>query len=161
MIAYESGGDESKFLEADRALFPADVVLDLPLYGNQWIPLGISAFLKDRIDICASFDQFCNGGSICHINLDAPFSTPEQAWDMLNYVTGKGVTYFAFNGKMSADEDGHLFYGDKCPECGAPKTAEFTRTVVFYTKVKSWSEEQKEEFAMREWMPFNEKGVGA
>lgn len=118
-----------KFLEADKILFPEIVVKDLPLYGNQWIPLGIHSSLKDRIKICSQFDQYCNGGSICHINLDAPFSTEEQAWDMLNYVTGEGVTYFAFNGKMSSDDNGHLFYGDICPECGSEKTAEYTRTV--------------------------------
>lgn len=118
-----------KFLEADKILFPEIVVKDLPLYGNQWIPLGIHSSLKDRIKICSQFDQYCNGGSICHINLDAPFSTEEQAWDMLNYVTGEGVTYFAFNGKMSSDDNGHLFYGNICPECGSEKTAEYTRTV--------------------------------
>lgn len=118
-----------KFLEADKLLFPELVVKDLPLYGNQWIPLGIHATLKDRIDICAAFDNYCNGGSICHINVDAPFSTEEQAWNMLNYITDKGVTYFAFNGKMSGDDNGHLFYGNKCPTCGENKTAEYTRTV--------------------------------
>lgn len=118
-----------KFLEADKLLFPELVVKDLPLYGNQWIPLGIPASLKDRINICAKFDNYCDGGSICHINLDAPFATEEQAWDMLNYVTGQGVTYFAFNGKMSSDDNGHLFYGNICPECGSEKTAEYTRTV--------------------------------
>lgn len=118
-----------KFLEADKILYPEIVVKDLPLYGNQWIPLGIHSSLKDRVKICSQFDQYCNGGSICHINLDAPFSTEEQAWDMLNYVTGEGVTYFAFNGKMSSDDNGHLFYGNICPECGSEKTAEYTRTV--------------------------------
>ena len=150
-----------KFLEADKLLYPEKVVLDLPLYGNQWIPLGIPASLKDRVEICAKFDNYCNGGSICHANLDAPFATPEQAWDMLNFITKQGVTYFAFNGKMSTDDSGHLFYGDICPECGAPKTAEYTRTVGFYTKVNSWSKERKEEFKLREWMPMNEKGTDA
>ena len=138
-----------KFLEADKILYPDCVVKDLPLYGNQWIPLGINASLKDRIDICSSFDNYCNGGSIMHVNVDSPFATEEQAWDMLNYITDKGVTYFAFNGKLSTDNNGHLFYGDVCPECGAPKTAEYTRTVGFYTKTNGWSKERKEEYSMR------------
>ena len=150
-----------KFQQADTLLYPDQVVTDLPLYGNQWIPLGIPASLKDRIDICAAFDNYCDGGSICHINVDAPFSTEEQAWDMLNYITDKGVTYFAFNGKMSGDDNGHLFYGNICPECGSSKTAEYTRTVGFYTKTASWSKERKEEFKLREWMSMNEKGVDA
>lgn len=151
----------AKFQQADKLLYPEKVVTDLPLYGNQWIPLGIHASLKDRIKICAAFDSYCNGGSILHANLDAPFATEEQAWDMLNYICGEGVTYFAFNGKMCTDDNGHLFYGDICPECGAPKTAEYTRTVGFYTKTASWSKERKAEYKMREWMPMNEKGIDA
>ena len=119
----------AKFQQADKLLFPEKVITDLPLYGNQWIPLGIHASLKERIKICAAFDSYCNGGSILHANLDAPFATEEQAWDMLNYICGEGVTYFAFNGKMCTDDNGHLFYGNICPECGSPKTAEYTRTV--------------------------------
>ena len=150
-----------KFLQADRLLFPDKVVEDLPLYGNQWIPLGIKATLKDRIDICSTFDKYCNGGSIMHVNIDAPFATEEQAWNMLNYITDKGVTYFAFNSKLSTDDNGHLFYGDICPECGSKKTSEYTRTVGFYTKIACWSKERKEEFKKREWMPLNEKGINA
>ena len=151
----------AKFLKADSLLYPTLVVKDLPLYGNQWIPLGIKATLKDRIEICAAFDKYCNGGSIMHCNIDAPFATEEQAWEMLNYIANKGVTYFAFNGKLSSDDNGHLFYGDICPECGAPKTAEFTRTVGFFTKTAGWSKERKEEFKLREWMPLNSKGIDA
>ena len=140
-----------KFLQADKLLFgEKNVVNDLPLYGNQWIPLGIKATFKDRIDICAKFDSYCNGGSIMHINTDAPFATEEQAWNMLNYIAKKGVTYFAFNGKLSQCDNGHLFYGDVCPECGCQKTSEFTRTVGFFTKIVTWSKERREEFKLRE-----------
>ena len=150
-----------KFIKADRLLYPEKVVNDLPLYGNQWIPLGIKTTLKERIRICSAFDNYCSGGSIMHINLDAPFNTEEQAWDVLNYIAQNGVTYFAFNGKLSADDNGHLFYGDICPECGERKTSEFTRTVGFYTKTASWSAERKEEYKMRDWQPLNDKGVDA
>ena len=150
-----------KFQDADILLHPDAVITDLPMYGNQWIPLGISATLKDRIEICSKFDHYCNGGSIMHVNIDAPFATDEQAWDMLNYITDQGVTYFAFNGKLSADDNGHLFYGDICPECGAKKTAEFTRTVGFFTKINNWSKERKEEFKLRKWMNLNSSGIDA
>ena len=152
----------AKFLQADRLLFGnKTVVSDLPLYGNQWIPLGIKATFKDRLDICAKFDSYCNGGSIMHINLDAPFANDEQAWDMLNYIANKGVTYFAFNGKLSTCDNGHLFYGDVCPECGEEKTGEYTRVVGFFTKTATWSKQRREEFKMREWMPLNDKGTEA
>lgn len=96
-----------------------------------------------------------------HINVDAPFNTSEQAWDMLNYVAKKGVTYFAFNGKYSTCENGHLFYGDICPECKEPKSGEWTRTVGFITPVKSWSKPRRDEFKRREWMALNDKGENA
>lgn len=96
-----------------------------------------------------------------HVNIDSPFATEEQAWDMLNYITDQGVTYFAFNPNLSTDDNGHLFYGDICPECGSPKTAEFSRTVGFFTKINGWSKERKEEFKLRKWMTLNEDGIDA
>jgi anaerobic ribonucleoside-triphosphate reductase len=123
----------------------------LPLYGNQWIPLGIKTTLQERIRICSEFDQYCNGGSICHLNLETDIKDEETAWNLFNYVTDNDVKYFAFTGKISQDKNNHLFYGNNCPECGKPKISEFSRIVGFYTKTAAWSRERKEEFAMREW----------
>lgn len=150
-----------KFLEADKLLFRDQVVRDLPLYGNQWIPLGIKTTLKERIRICSAFDNYCNGGSIMHINVDSPIENEETAWELLNYLTDAGVTYSAFNGKLSTDKNGHLFYGDICPTCGEHKNAEYTRTVGFYTKVATWSSARQSEYKLREWMPLSDKGVDA
>ena len=66
-----------KFLSADSMLFPERVVQDLPLYGNQFIPLGIKTTIQERVRIAAAFDEYCSGGSILHLNIDAPFSTFE------------------------------------------------------------------------------------
>lgn len=151
----------AKMQTADKLLYPEKVVEDLPLYGNQWIPLGIKATVLERTKICAAFDSYCNGGSIEHINLDAPFATFEQAWEMLNWVAKQGVTYFAFNGKVSQCKNYHSFYGDVCPECGEPKATEYTRIVGFYTPTKTYSNARKAEFKLREWMPLNEKGPDA
>ena len=96
-----------------------------------------------------------------HINVDKPIENDEAAWDLLNYLTDQGVTYFAFNGKISSCKNGHLFYGDICPECGERKNAEFTRTVGFFTKTDTWSKERKAEFKLREWQPLADKGIDA
>ena len=151
----------ARFMQADKLLYRDKVVDILPLYGNQWIPLGIKTTLKERIRICSIFDGYCNGGSICHINIDKPIADEETAWKLLNYITDQGVTYFAFNGKLSSCPDGHLFYGNICPTCGQHKNAEYTRTVGFYTKTDSWSTERKEEYKMREWQPLSDKGINA
>ena len=151
----------AKMQAADKFLYPESVVEDLPLYGNQWIPLGIKATILERTKICAAFDSYCNGGSIEHINIDKPFSSFENAWEMLNWVAAQGVTYFAFNGKVSQCKNYHSFYGKVCPECGEPVETEYTRIVGFYTPTKSYSKERKAEYNMREWMPLNEKGAEA
>lgn len=118
-----------KMQQADQLLYPEKVNLDLPLYGNQWIPLGIKTTIAERTKICAAFDSYCNGGSIEHINVDAPFDTKEKAWDMLNWVASQGVTYFAFNSKVAQCKNFHSFYGKVCPICGEPVENEYTRVV--------------------------------
>ena len=151
----------AKMQAADKFLYPEQVVEDLPLYGNQWIPLGIKATILERTKICAAFDSYCNGGSIEHINVDAPFSTFESAWEMLNWVAQQGVTYFAFNGKVAQCENYHSFYGKVCPICGKPVAVEYTRIVGFYTPTKTYSKARKEEFNMREWLPLDQLGADA
>ena len=150
-----------KLQKADTLLYPRKVVKDLPLYGNQWIPLGIKASIAERTKICAAFDSYCNGGSIEHINIDTYFDSFDKAWHMLNWVAKQGVTYFAFNGKVSQCENMHSFYGKVCPHCGKPVMTEYTRTVGFYTPTNTWSKERKAEYKLREWMPLNEKAENA
>jgi len=145
-----------KLLRADSLLYPDKVVQDLPLYGNQWIPLGIKTTLQERTRICAAFDSYCNGGSIEHCNIEGTFNNFEQAWKMLNWVASQGVTYFAFNSKVSQCENYHSFYGDVCPRCHKPKKYEYTRTVGFYTRTATWSPERQLEYSMRKWHNPNE-----
>jgi ribonucleoside-triphosphate reductase len=145
----------AKLMAADMLLYPELAVTDLPTYGNQFIPLGIKTTLKERIRIASLFDSYCNGGSIAHINIEAPFATFEQAWDMVNYIADQGLTYFAFNTKICACKHNHAFYGDTCPECGEPVDTEYTRIVGFYTPIKTWSKTRKAEYKMREWENVN------
>lgn len=147
----------AKLMKKDMFFYPDTAVNDLPLYGNQFIPLGIKTTLQERIRIAAMFDGFCNGGSILHVNIESPFTSFEQAWDMLNYITDQGVTYFAFNTKIQACKHNHAFFGTVCPECGEPVDTEYTRIVGFYTPVKTYSKERKAEYDMREWENINDK----
>lgn len=145
----------AKFLQADKLLFPETVIKDLPLYGNQFIPLGIKTTLQERIRIASLFDSYCNGGSICHINIDAPFTNFEQAWKMTQYIADQGLTYFAYNTKIQACKHNHAFYGKICPVCGKPVATEYTRIVGFYTPITTWSAPRKEEYELREWEDIN------
>ena len=141
----------AKMQIADEFFYPETVVKDLPLYGNQFIPLGIKTTMIERIRIASLFDSYCNGGSIAHLNIDAPFDSFEKAWNAVNYIADQGLTYFAFNTKIQACAKNHAFYGKKCPVCGGDVATEYTRIVGFYTPIQSWSKERKEEFKMRQW----------
>ena len=146
----------AKLMKKDKFFYPEAQIYDLPLYGNQFIPLGISTTGQERVRIQAQFDGFCNGGSILHYNIDAPFDSFDKALYMTNYIASKGVTYFAFNTKISACASNHAFYGDICPVCGQPKCSEYTRIVGFYTKINTWSKARKEEYNMRKWDNVND-----
>ena len=141
--------------QADELLYPETVVKDLPLYGNQFIPLGIKTTLKERIRIASLFDSYCNGGSIAHINIEAPFNNFDEAWKMTEYIADQGLTYFAFNVKIQVCKNNHAFFGTKCPICGGDVATEYTRIVGFYTPIKTWSKERKEEYKLREWENVN------
>lgn len=145
----------AKLQKADELLFPDKVVNDLPLYGNQWIPLGIKTTFQERIKIASAFSAYCSGGDILHLNTDAPFDSFDKAWNMLLYVMKQGVKYFAFTGKINACKHNHGFYGDVCPECGCPVETTYSRIVGFFVAVKTYSEERKKEWAMRQWEDVN------
>lgn len=146
----------AKMQIADEFFYPETVIKDLPLYGNQFIPLGIKTTMIERIRIASLFDSYCNGGSIAHLNIDAPFNSFEKAWDAVNYIADQGLTYFAFNTKIQACVHNHAFYGTKCPICGGDVETEYTRIVGFYTPIKSWSKERKDEFKLRQWEHIND-----
>lgn len=145
----------SILMQKDKMLFP-DEAYDLPLYGNQWIPLGIKTTLHEKVRISAILDNACNGGSIAHINLDAPIHDFDTAWRLLNYVADEGVQYFAFNLRISACKHNHGFYGNTCPECGEPVETTYQRIVGFLVPTKTYSAERKAEFAMRDWFTIGD-----
>lgn len=144
-----------KMQKADKMLYPDTVIDDLPLYGNQFIPLGIKTALDERIRIAALFDSYCNGGSIAHINIEAPFNNFDQAWKMTEYIADQGLTYFAFNTRIQACKHNHAFFGKICPKCGEPVATEYTRIVGFYVPIATWSDERTAEYEMREWENVN------
>ena len=150
-------GEQSaaKLMRKDKFFYPKADIYDLPLYGNQFMPLGIKTTLKERIRVQALFDSFCNGGSILHANIDKPFNNFETAKKMVEYIADQGVTYFAFNTKIQVCEDNHAFYGTTCPICGKPMATEYTRVVGFYTPVNTWTKDRRKEYTMRRWENVN------
>lgn len=146
----------SILMQKDMFFYP-DEVYELPIYGNQWIPLGVKTTLNEKIKLSATLDKACNGGSIAHINIDTPLTDFDTAWDLLNYIADAGVVYFAFCTRISACANNHGFYGNKCPICGGEKVTTYQRIVGFLTPEKTYSKERKAEFSMRDWMDLNGK----
>lgn len=142
-------------MQKDKMFYP-DEKYSLPLYGNQWIPLGVKTTLAEKVRLSAALDKACNGGSIAHINIDKPFNNFETAWNMLNYIADQGVVYFAFCTRISACKNNHGFYGETCPICGNPKVTTYQRIVGFLTPERTYSKERKAEFKLRDWMDLNE-----
>ena len=146
----------SILMNKDKFFFP-DETYELPLYGNQWIPLGVKTTIDEKVKLSAELDKACNGGSIAHINIDAPFNNFDTAWRLLNQIADAGVVYFAFCTRISACEHNHGFYGETCPICGSKKVTTYQRIVGFLTPEKTYSKERKQEFSMRDWMDLNRK----
>lgn len=146
----------SKLIRKDKFFYPDAEIYDLPVYGNQFMPLGIKSTLQERIRVQALFDGFCSGGSILHANIEQVFDSYDKAKSMTEYIADEGVTYFAWNTKIQACKHNHAFYGDTCPKCGNPVATEYTRVVGFYTPIESWSSDRKAEYKLRQWESINE-----
>lgn len=150
-----------KLMQKDELSYPELAVTDLPLYGNQFIPLGIKTTLEERVRVAALFDSFLNGGSIAHLNFESTVDK-ERAWNYLKWIAKQGLTYSAFTTKISACEHNHAFFGHVCPVCGKEAITTYSRIVGFYTATGfddkgkytgrgSWSTARRNEFSMREW----------
>lgn len=141
-------------MHKDKSFFP-DEKYELPLYGNQWVPLGVKTTIQEKIRLSAILDKACSGGSIAHINLDKPIEDFETAWKWWNVLADAGVVYSAFNVRTSACKFNHGFFGDVCPVCGNKKVVTWQRIVGFLTPVSTYSKERKEEFARRDWFDLS------
>ena len=138
----------SILMSKDRLFFP-DEKYTLPLYANQWIPLGVKTSIKEKVRVSAILDRACSGGSIAHINIATPFKTFDAAWEALNFVARAGCNYFAFCYRISVCESNHSFFGETCPYCGKPKYTTVQRIVGFLVPEKNYSKERKAEYALR------------
>lgn len=124
--------------------------------GNQWIALRDKATIEARTRAAGILDVKCGGGCISHIQIDAPFTSEEQAWSLLNYIAKQGVIYFAFNLRINIDDNQHTFTTNVCPVCGASPTDTMQRCVGYLVPSKSWSEGRRRELSERDWMNLND-----
>ena len=140
-------------MQKDKIFHP-DEKYTLPLYGNQWIPLGVKTTLTEKARVSAVLDKSCNGGAIGHFNIASPFKTFEDAWAALNAVAAAGCNYFAFNYRISICKTNHSFFGETCPYCGEPKYATVQRIVGFLVPDRNYSKERKAESKLRTYFEW-------
>lgn len=124
--------------------------------GNQWIALKDKATIQARTRIAGILDSKCGGGCITHLQINAPFTSEEQAWKMLNYAAQQGVIYFAFNLMINTDINHHSFTTKVCPICGQTPSDTYQRVVGYLVPTQSWSEGRKKELTERDWMNLND-----
>lgn len=55
----------AKLMQKDKMFYPNEKY-ELPLYGNQWIPLGVKCTMQEKVKVSAILDQSCSGGAISH-----------------------------------------------------------------------------------------------
>lgn len=144
----------AKLMKKDSITYPNLAVTDLPLYGNQFIPLDVKTTIEERVRVAALFDKFCNGGSIAHINFESNFPNEQIAFNYLIWLAQQKLTYSAFTTKINACKHNHAFFGNVCPVCGGKVETQYARVVGFYVPVNSFSSSRKEEFELRQWGEF-------
>ncbi|AIY86110.1 MULTISPECIES: anaerobic ribonucleoside-triphosphate reductase [unclassified Thermotoga] len=128
--------------QKDRFLFGEKQPFEI--YSNQWVPLMANTDVLNRIRYSGKWDKKVSGGAILHINLGEPFKTEEESFNMVKMIADMGVMYFAFNTKISVCEDGHAFYGERCPVCGKAKVDEYMRIVGYLVPVSAFNKERRE-----------------
>lgn len=126
------------------------------IYSNQWIPLTTKCTIDEKIKLGSILDRQCGGGSIAHVNLEAPFNNTQQAWEMLNTIARAGVIYFAFNVRTPVCRKGHGFFGSVCPICGGEVVDTWQRTVGFLRPTSDFSREKKKEARNKFWYDLND-----
>lgn len=146
-----------RLADADRLLYGEEKV-PYKLYANQFVPLWKDASVWERMDVDGKYNKLLTGGGIVHVQISDSV-TGKQAEKLINYATKSGCEHFALNATYSKCENNHTFRGkhSKCPECQSENVEYFTRTVGFFTPVKSWSKiKQTEDFEKRKFISSEE-----
>lgn len=133
-----------KLAEKDRILAFHDE--EDMIYSNQFIPLtDPEADFITRMEVQGVLDQYCDGGSILHINTKQRIQNMRIMKGLIQLACQKGVVYFAVNYAIHQCANGHVWGGETtCPVCGGEATETYTRVVGFLTNTKHWNKKRRE-----------------
>lgn len=117
---------------------------DRNLYASYiFIPSDPDVSILDKIIMHGKeyIGDYLDGGSACHLNLDAHLSV-EQYRKILKFAAENGCQYFTFNIPNSeCDECGFITKVpiNECPKCHSKKISYYDRIIGYITKIKNWS----------------------
>ena len=134
----------------DSILYPEKC--EYSMYANQFIPLWKTVDVTERVRLQGNFDESCDGGSICHVNVDSEL-TKDQMCELIKYVCKQGVIYWAINmSQCRCKTCNKLYIGrfEKSP-CHNAEVEKFLRVVGFLTPVSSWLPERRSEYKRRQF----------
>lgn len=114
------------------------------LYASYiFIPSDPDVSILDKIRMHGKeyIGEYLDGGSACHLNLDAHLSV-EQYRKILKFAAENECQYFTFNVPNSeCDECGFITKVPitECPKCHSKKISYYDRIIGYITKIKNWS----------------------
>lgn len=118
-----------------------------PLFANQFIPLWEKSSLWDRMKIDGKYGSMFTGGGIVAFSLGER-TLPKQNEKIIRYAVETGCEHFSLNPIYSVCEEcGDTKFAKltTCGSCGSDNIEYYTRTVGFFTPVKSgWSKPKQE-----------------
>lgn len=127
---------------------------DTNLYASYiFKPNDTRLSILDKIRMHGSryIGDYLDGGSACHVNLDAHL-TAEQYRMLILYAAHNGCQYFTWNIPNCQCEDcGYIAKQPftVCPNCGSKNVALWDRIIGYLTKIKNWSEARQIEQTTR------------
>lgn len=114
------------------------------LYASYiFIPSDPDVSILDKIRMHGKkyIGEYLDGGSACHLNLDAHLSV-EQYKKILKFAAENGCQYFTFNVPNSECDDCGFITKvpiTECPKCHSKKINYYDRIIGYITKIKNWS----------------------
>lgn len=135
-----------KLAEKDKILKYQTEEHQYDIYANQFIPLTTECDMLDRIRLQGMFEQYFDGGSVLHLNIDQPINDVDKMVELFEHCAEAGCIYLAVNYVMNQCEKGHMTVGahfDTC-SCGAKIKSQFSRVVGYLVKTSSWNKTRRE-----------------
>jgi ribonucleoside-triphosphate reductase len=129
-----------------------EVPEDTNLYNSYFFYQHSDISVPDKMILHGrQTSSYTDGGSACHINLDAHLSR-EQYLKLIDFAISEGTNYFTFNIPNAKCTDcGHIVKSPitACPKCNSSNIDYYTRIIGYLRPVKLFGKDRMEEASKR------------